>query len=243
MIFNVIDIVLVLVVLLSVLNGFRRGFVLSALDLLGWLASLFAGLRFYQPVARWLGPRVDLWSEVWDQPIAFLLIAIVAGVLIRLLGNALLRRLPKDVHKRRVNRIFGIAPGFVNGVITAGILAALLLAIPLNESLRERARESAGVNRLAVFAERLESALAPVFDDAIAQTLNRLTIRPESNERVELPYNVANSRPRPALEAEMLELVNEERRAAGLAPLAPDSELTEVARRHSADMWARGYFA
>ncbi|MEJ7576273.1 MAG: CvpA family protein [Pyrinomonadaceae bacterium] len=243
MIFNVIDIVLALVVLLSVLNGFRRGFVLSALDLLGWLASLFAGLRFYQPVTRWLGPRVDLWSEVWDQPIAFLSVAIIAGVLIRLLGNALLRRLPKDVHKRRVNRIFGIAPGFVNGLITAGILAALLLAIPLNESLRERARESAGVNHLAVVAERLESALAPVFDDAIAQTLNRLTIRPESNERVELPYNVANSRPRPALEAEMLELVNEERRAAGLAPLAPDPELTEVARRHSTDMWTRGYFA
>jgi uncharacterized protein YkwD len=41
----------------------------------------------------------------------------------------------------------------------------------------------------------------------------------------------------------MLELVNQERVAAGLKPLAPDPELTEVARRHSADMFARGYFA
>jgi uncharacterized protein YkwD len=41
----------------------------------------------------------------------------------------------------------------------------------------------------------------------------------------------------------MLALVNKERTAAGLRPLAPDPELTEVARRHSADMFARGYFA
>jgi uncharacterized protein YkwD len=99
------------------------------------------------------------------------------------------------------------------------------------------------VNGLAVYSERLEAALHPVFGEAIAETLNLLIIRPESNERVALPYTVAVSRPRPDLEARMLQLVNRERIAAGLRPLAPDPELTEVARRHSADMFARGYFA
>ncbi len=243
MIFNVIDILLVVVVLLSVLHGFRRGFILSALDLVRWVVSLLAGLRFYQPIAHWLAPRVDLWSEVWDQPIAFLLIAVMASVMIHLLGSAVLRRLPRDVHERRINRLLGVLPGTMNGVITAAIVAALLLAIPLTESLRERARESLTVNRLAVFTERLETALVPIFDDAITQTLNRLTIEPESSERIRLPYTVKESRPRPALEAGMLELVNEERRAAGLMPLAFDPELVEVARKHSADMFARGYFA
>jgi len=41
----------------------------------------------------------------------------------------------------------------------------------------------------------------------------------------------------------MLELVNNERTTAGLEPLAPDPELTEVARQHSTDMFKRGYFA
>jgi uncharacterized protein YkwD len=54
---------------------------------------------------------------------------------------------------------------------------------------------------------------------------------------------VAETHPRPDLEAQMLEMVNEERRAAGLKPVVPDPELTEVARAHSADMFARGYFA
>jgi len=241
--FNIIDILIILLVLLSVLNGWRRGFILGVLDLLGWALSLLAAFRFYSSGARWLGTHVHWWPEVWNRPIAFVLIAMVAGVAVQLVGGALLSRLSKDVHERPANQMLGTVTGLANGLITAAIVSALLLAIPLNEALRNRVRESAMVNRLAVYSERLEAALHPVFGEAIAETLNLLTIRPESNERVALPYTVAVSRPRPDLEARMLQLVNSERIAAGLRPLAPNPELIDVARRHSADMFARGYFA
>lgn len=243
MTFNLIDIILVILVLVSVLNGWRRGFILGVLDLLAWALILIASLRFYQPVARWLGANVDLWSEVWDRPIAFILVALTVGVTIQLLGYALLRRIPKDVHERPVNQAFGLLPGLVNGLITAALVAALSLALPLSESIHERARESGLVNRLAVYAQRLEAALHPVFAEAVAHTLNLLTVQPESHERVALPYKVPRSVPRPELEARMLDLVNQERAKAGIRPLAPDPELREVARSHSADMFARGYFA
>ena len=240
---NLIDILLAILILLSVLNGYRRGFVHGVLDLAGWVLSLLAGLRYYEPVALWLGPRIDLWSEVWDRPVAFVLVAVFVGVIVQVIGYWSLRRLPEDIHEHRVNQIFGVIPGFINGVIIVAILSALLLAIPLSEGLSERTRDSAFVNRLAVYAEQLESELRPVFGDAIARTMNLLTIRPDSNERVSLPFTVENSRPRPDLEKQMLDLVNKERVANGLNPLAPDPELTEVARRHSADMFVRGYFA
>jgi uncharacterized protein YkwD len=240
---NPIDVLLVIVILLSVLNGYRRGFVHGVFDLAGWVLSLIAGLRYSQPLAQWLGPRVDVWSEVWDQPIAFVLIAIFVGVLVQAIGYALLRRLPEDINEHRANQVFGVIPGFINGLIIVAILSALLLAIPLSEGLSERTRDSALVNRLAVYAERLENQLRPVFGEAIARTMNLLTIRPDSDEKVTLPFKVENPRPRPDLEKQMLDLVNQERKAAGLNPLAPDPELTEVARKHSTDMFARGYFA
>ena len=243
MTFNLIDILLVIVIVLSLLNGYRRGFILGVLDLAGWILSLVAGLRFYDPVARWLGPRVDLWSEAWDQPIAFVLVALVVRVAVELLGNALLRRVPRDVHEKPANQALGLLPGLANGLITAAILSALLLAIPLSEGLSERTRDSAIVNRLAVYAQDLEARLRPVFGDAIAKSLNLLTVQPDSNERVTLPFTVTTSRPRPDLERQMLDLVNDERVANGLQPLAADPELTEVARRHSTDMFVRGYFA
>ena len=240
---NFVDVLLIVIVLLSLLNGWRRGFVRGLLDLLSWTLSLLAGLRFYQPLARWLQTHVQVWSDVWNQPLAFLIIAILTGVAIHLIGHAILQRLPKDIHERSFNQLLGIVPGLASGLIIAALVSALLLAIPLNEAFRERARESAVVNRLAAYAERLEAELHPVFGEAVARTLFLLTIQPESGERVTLPYKVVNTRARPDLEARMLELVNQERAAHGLQTLAPDPELTEVARRHSADMFARGYFA
>jgi uncharacterized protein YkwD len=240
---NLIDVLLVILIGLNVLNGYRRGFILGVLDLAGWILSLVAGLRYYEPVARWLGPRFDMWSEVWDQPIAFILVALIVGVVVHLISYALLHRISREVHERPSNQALGLLPGLANGFITAAIISALLLAIPLSESISERTRESLVANRLAGYAQILEARLRPVFGEAIARSLNLLTVEPDSNERVALPFTVSSSRPRPDLEKQMLDLVNEARAENGLPPLAPDPELTEVARRHSTDMFARGYFA
>jgi uncharacterized protein YkwD len=241
---NFIDLLLILLVLFSVWYGWHRGFILGLLDLSRWIGSLLLGLRYYQPVARWLGPRVGL-PEVWWPPLGFLLVAILAGGLIQLVGFLLLRRLPEDIHRRRLNRLLGLLPGFVSGLISAAIVAPLLLALPLPDALRNPTRESLITNRLAIITEQVETAFTPIFDDAIRQTLNMLTVRPEpeSGETLNLPYKVTDAKPRPDLEARMLDLVNQEREKAGLKPLAPDTELRDVARIHSTDMFRRGYFS
>src|SRR4051812_50036814 len=81
-----VDVLLVLVVLFGVWQGWRRGLLLGLLDLVRWVGGLLFALRFYQPVARWMGPRVS-WDEAWDEPVAFLLTAVVAGVGIKPLGG------------------------------------------------------------------------------------------------------------------------------------------------------------
>jgi uncharacterized protein YkwD len=242
MIFNYIDILLVLIILLSAIGGWRRGFILGLLDLTHWILSFLAALYFYQPFAGWL-ELITGWSETWNNPFAFILIFIIAGVFIQLLGNALLKRISKETHEHRINRLFGVIPGAACGLITAAIVSALLLSMPFSDGIYETTRESRVANRLAVYTEEVENALYPIFDKAVERTLNRITIKPESNERIELPFKVENYRPRPDLEAEMLELVNRERIAQRLKPLDPDPEMTEVARRHSADMFSRGYFS
>jgi uncharacterized protein YkwD len=239
---NSVDLLLILLIALSMLFGWRRGFILGLLDLVRWIGSMLAGLRFYQPVAGWLSSAFG-WSDVWAMPAGFLLTAAVAGFLIHLAGYALLRRLPRRIHYSSLNRILGLVPGFINGLILVAILSPLLLAAPLPEGISTRARESALVNRLASATENLEAALRPIFDEAIRQTLTMRTVRPESDETVELPFKVENPKPRPDLEAEMLVLVNRERVAAGLKPLEADPELLPVARAHSVDMFARGYFS
>lgn len=239
---NSINIALILLVLAGMLRGWLRGLLYGLVDLVAWGGSLLLGLRFYQQVSAWLIPRLRL-PEVWGPPLAFTLMVLGTGLLITLLGHALLKRLPERVHRRPGNRLLGLVPGAITGLIGAAIVAALLPALPLPGRAAEEVRASAVAARLAGATESAGTALSPIFGEAIGQSLGMVTIAPDSDEQVTLPYTVADAQPRPDLEAQMLDLLNQERAEAGLPPLAPDPELTEVARRHSADMFARGYFA
>jgi uncharacterized protein YkwD len=239
---NLIDILLVFIILLSVLNGWRRGFILGLIDLTSWIVSLLLGLRFYRTVAPWVGAHLKL-PDAWAEPVSFLLVASVAGLVIHLLGYGLMRLLPPGVHTSLFNRALGVTIGLINGLLSAAIIAPLLLALPLPEGLLGSARESIIANRVAGISNRIERALTPIFEPALRQTINLRTIEPESNETIKLPFTVANPKPRPDLEAKMLVLVNQERAKAGLRPLAPDPALAEVGRRHAVDMFQRGYFA
>lgn len=240
--FNWIDALLILITLLSCWVGWQRGFILSFLDLARWLGSLLASLFFYRIVSGWL-VLLTGWTEVWSAPLAFILIFVFSSLLIAYLGNRLLRRVSSETHERRVNRIFGLLPGLANGLIMAAIFSALLFSLPFSDGLTASARNSFFANRFAVYTDKLEAALTPVFEPAVRETLNRRMVEPDSSERVELPFKVENAPPRPDLEAEMLELINRERVAHNLSPLEADPEMREVAQKHSADMFARGYFS
>ena len=240
---NWVDIVLLLIVLLSVAAGWQRGFILSFLDLIRWIVSWVAALFLYKPVAALLGMATD-WTETWRNPIAFILVVVAVSIVIHVVSRALLRRIRRETHLSKANKVLGTLPGLASGLIMAAIMSALLFAMPMADGLSRAAQESLLANRLASYTDSVETALAPVFDPAIRQSLNRVTtIQPGSDELVELPFKVEKTRPLPEIEAQMLELVNQERTSRGLKPLTADPELTEVARRHSADMFARGYFS
>ena len=240
---NWVDVLLLVIVAVSAAFGWKRGFIFSVLDLTRWLGSWLTALLLYKPFSNSLHYILGL-SEVWRQPLAFILLIFLAGVAIHLVGRAVLGRIPARVHFHPINRLLGIVPGFISGLILAAIVSALLLAMPFSDSLSEYAQNSRLTERFAVYTDGLEDVLHPIFNPAINQTLNKLiTIEPGSEESVELPFKVENSKPDPALEAQMLDLINHERTSRGLKPLEADPELVLVARAHSADMFARGYFS
>lgn len=234
---NLVDIALVLVALLGLVTGWRRGFLLGAVELAMFVVVIAAALWGAVAVAQ----RAD--HGVWGPPLAFIGIVVVARLVLGALATRLMRRVPATIHRHAVNRLFGLLPGAAHGLINAMLLAMLLIALPLHDAVTRQVQQSALAERLALPAERLAAWLSPVFDPAIDRSLARWMVRPESTTSLPLPFSVAAPRARPDLEARMLQLVNAERRAAGLAPLRADSEATAVARAHSVDMFARSYFS
>lgn len=240
---NWVDVILLIIVAVNIAGGWYRGFLLGLLDLSRWIGSWLAALFLYKPVSDLLAQAFD-WSETWRRPMAFVLVLVATGVIIQFGAYALLRRMSPDLHRHKLNRLLGALPGAVSGLIMAAVVSALLFAMPISESLSEAVQESIAAEEFAGFTDELEDLLSPIFHPAIKQTLNKLiTVEPGSDELVELPFKVEDSRPQPSLEDQMLQLINSERVIRGLRPLEMDRELTVVARRHSADMFARGYFS
>jgi uncharacterized protein YkwD len=238
---NWVDIAIGIVFLLCVWSGWHRGFIFGSLDLLVWAGSLILGYLFYPYTARGLDKIVEL--NVWLLPLAFILTTIIARILLGIITGLFTRSIPPKIYEGTVNKLLGIIPGAINGWIFSVILSALLLALPLKDSVTRETRNSRLAPRLAMQSEWVNKKLAPVFDDAVRQTMNSLTVNPKSHDKVELSFKTTDVEVRSDLEAEMLKLVNEERAKEGLKPLTADPELSVVARKHSQDMFARGYFA
>jgi uncharacterized protein YkwD len=235
-----VEALIAVVVLLGLWSGWRRGFVTTTAEALTLAAVLAIALAAYRWPARWLD---GLGTGVWTLPLAFLATLIVARIVVGLVLGRLVAAVPAGVHQHGANRALGLLPGAALGLLHAAIVAALLLVMPLGERINAAARDSPVVEQLSRPAQWLEARLSPIFEPAARATLDRMTVQPGTDKTVPLPFRVTQAPPRPDLEARMLDLVNAERAAAGLRPLRADPELTAVARRHSADMFARGYFS
>jgi len=239
---NLIDGLLLLVLLLAVAAGWRRGFVLGTVvlaTLLGAVVLAFLGYASFAALLVTFLPQLGVWAE----PLALVVLWLLAQALLGIPAGAVLRRTPAAVHTHALNRTLGLVPGLLNGLVHACIVTLLLYAVPLPRAAEGWLQDSRLARQLEPAAGWVEARLGAVFEPAVRRSLQALVVQPDSRTSVPLPFRVADARPRPDLEVRMLELVNAERAREGLKPLAADPEAAEVARAHSRDMLARGYFS
>lgn len=239
---NLVDALLVVVVLLSAWAGVRRGFVLATFQLATLAASLVAAYVGYPFVAAWLGENLPQLG-VWAPPAGFLGLFVLVHLVVGALAHRIALGFSPRLHANRANRTLGVIPGLGNGLINALLVSMIVGTAPLSEDLGAAARDSELAGRLSEPAGWVEAQLMPVFDPAIRRTLQSFTVPPESHRSVALHFPVKQAQPRPDLEARMLDLLNAERAKQHLPPLAADPEMAQVARAHSRDMFARGYFS
>jgi uncharacterized protein YkwD len=239
---NLVDVLLLLIVTLAMWAGWAKGFILGITDLVVWLGSLICGFVFYQDAGKMLYKLFPALG-VWGFPLGFLLTVIFSRILLSLTFNRFIHHSSPEAHLSPVNKAFGVIPGAITGSIYAAILAALLLSVPMWNGLAKEARESKIANHLGVHVAWLDEKFSPIFSEAAKHTMNRMVVKPETDETVNLHYTVKDPKVRSDLEAQMLNLVNKERIERGLSPVKADPELTRVARAHSVDMFARGYFS
>lgn len=237
---NYIDIMLLLIMGICIWSNYQRGFIISSLHLMAWIGSLGISFLAYE-LLNTLLLKVFPSLNFWAPPLSFILILIFSRWGLDNLADKVLDNIPQKTHHHITNKIVGIVPGIINGLIWAALLATFFLLTPLTRVSKET-RDSSLSEGLITKVSWLESKLSPIFSEALNRTVRKSTLE-EKDGTVKLPFIVSRPTTRPDLEAEMLVLVNQERKKMGLRLLEADPEITVTARKHSGDMLLRGYFS
>jgi uncharacterized protein YkwD len=239
---NGVDLFVIAIVLLFLWLGWRKGFIAGFRDLAIWSASLLAGFSYYQSLSVFLAAHFPALST-WSKPVSFFALIILSRLLLSILFHQLLRRVEHEAGAHKLNKALGTIPGFILGLLNAAIIAALLQLLPFPDSVANAAKSSEAAQTLTAPIPWFTEKVSPIFEEALMPPVAKKNMYPKTDETVKLPFTVVSTKPRYELEMEMVELVNAERAKLGLRKLIPDPALTPVARLHSQDMFARGYFS
>ena len=243
---NPLDIIIVLVVLLSMAAGIRRGFIIGLYDVIVAVAGLAFATIAYDTVAALLDPFLNARMAALN-----LIGFIVAYAVITVPGMGLLRPAVRrfrtltgiipGVHP--VDRAFGIIPGAVQGVVVAFVLVLAAGFFPTSARAGDWLADSRfGLELYRTGTSRvLQTAGAAGFDPSEFFALTR---QAQHGSHI-LPFEVHSNDLAISSEdeAEMLALVNAERSLVGLPALVADPELAAVARLHAIEMFNEGYFS
>jgi uncharacterized protein YkwD/uncharacterized membrane protein required for colicin V production len=245
---NFVDLLWVGFVGFFVYRGYRRGLVAEMLDLAGVVLGVIAALRLY-PLLGWVFRLIGFGRGIANG---------VAGVLIFgafMVGATLLAR---GVHGRlgavrfsRPLRVGGATLAAAWASLLGAFLIVLATVVP-SPPVVQRAVPRSLIGRTALGADSpiygaLESfakneARNLVF--YVRQYLARFEPKPEPKEAHDC-FDLQSSSDiaiDSAAEKRLVKMVNDERTGRGLKPLKADVRVRTVARRHSADMYKRGYF-
>lgn len=166
---NTIDIIVLIIVGLSAVNGLQRGLILSVIDLITLGTSILVGAR----LAPWASGPIREWGL--PDPLAagfgFFVTAVVCYALLGLATRIVLAPLFSFGHGSAlawVNGILGLIPGAVRGAILASLVILVISALPNELGVRQE-----------FFSSRIAGPLAEAGREALYTAVQWSGVRPE----------------------------------------------------------------
>lgn len=255
--FNAIDFFIILVILFYAYEGYVVGFFDAFFDLVSFALSFFIGIKLYSVLGKQLVFSFALSPGVANA-VSFFAIAFIAEFVFTLVFRNFISRgfittlaeiKGKEGGKVRlsyvysINKLFGVMAGMASGTILLSFILTVILTFPFSPVLKKAISASNIGNMLVAKTQGFEKTLNSVFGQAIDETINFFTVKPQSDELIRLNFRTNAVKVDEQAEKEMLMMINKERQAKGLEALSIDFQLRQVARNHGIDMLKRGYFS
>lgn len=237
---NWVDLVIIISLILFALEGLNRPFILEILDFFSFLLSFFLSFRYYNLGSRFFESQFQI-PHGLALVLGFMVVWFLAEIIFYLVVRILIPKLPKWDFSLMGS--LSAVPAFLRGLIFIALILVLLATFPIQPAIKRGITDSTIGSLILKEAYGLEQPVKNVFGGVTNDTLTFLTIKPKTDERVDLGFVSNEFKVDEQTENAMINLINKERGSRGLKSLKFDVRLTEVARRHSEDMFERGYFS
>ncbi|MCR4306000.1 MAG: CvpA family protein [Candidatus Daviesbacteria bacterium] len=238
--FNWVDMVILGILLLFFLESFGRPFILELLDLLSFLLAGILSFSYYNLPARFFETQFKI-PHGLTLVLGFMTIWFLSEVVFYLLIRVFLQRLPRL--RVPASRILSVIPALLRGLIFIAIVLVMTATFPIQPTIKKAVLSSRLGSQILRNAYALEQPVKQVFGGVANDSLTFLTIKPKTDQRVDLGFQTSEFSIDQKSEILMVGLLNKERAGRGLNALILDEKLRAIARAYSGDMFKGGYFS
>jgi membrane protein required for colicin V production len=163
-----IDIIFVVLMVLALIQGYRRGLIVAVFSFIAIIIGLAAALKLSTVVAKYLGNSVKI-SEKWLPIISFVIVFIAVVLLVRL-GAKAIQRLTETLMLGWANKLGGIV--LYAAIYTAVFSIVLFYAVQIKIIKPETIRASVTYSFIKPWGPKainVLAALIPFFKNMFAE--------------------------------------------------------------------------
>lgn len=237
---NWVDLVIIVTLILFALESLGRSFILETLDFVSFLLAFFLSFSYYNLLSKFFEVQFKI-PHGLSLVLGFMAVWFLSETIFYLLVRILLPKLPKI--KIPLSKVLSIIPALLRGVVFIALVLVMIATFPIQPMIKKAVLESKIGSQILSLSYALEQPVKNVFGGVTNDSLTFLTIKPKTDERVNIGFQTSQFSVDEIAEKAMIDLVNKERLSRGFAELVFDEKLRSIARAHSADMFTRSYFS
>lgn len=110
----IVDIATVIILLLYLMDGYRRGLLLLGLELVGIFLTFYAAFRWAGSAGALIVNYIKL-PDGLEKPVGFISLWLALQGLYALLGSWLYPFIPKNIRQSPINKLLGYCPRWPKG--------------------------------------------------------------------------------------------------------------------------------
>lgn len=239
---NWVDAIFILVVVYFLLTN--RGFIFGILEVLGFLTSLIFSYKFYPFFGALLFANFSLPKGI-SYAIGFFMAWFLIETGLYFLLAYLSSKLLVKFHDTDINRYLGMIPAVLQACLMFLFFISLTFALPVRGQIKQDILDSKVGPAFVNLSQNLQVRMKNVLGGALSESINFLTIKPQSEEAVDLGFKVNASQLSVDQQSEdiMFSKVNQERTNRGIRALTRNDQLTDLARSYAKVMLENGFFS